>query len=113
MLHALRPGAEVAQLVGAGIWPVFLLIAVEVLSRVDWGEHRGQRLAGIAGAVVVALVAAIASYSHMRSLLGTWGESPFMAGIGPVAVDGLMVLCGMALMVTGRAGHTGDQEASR
>lgn len=111
VLHALQPAAPAAAVVGSAVWPVLLLIAVEVLSRVDWGTHRGQRVAGLAGAGVVAIVAAIASYQHMRGLLLGWGEPPFLAAIEPIAVDGLMVLCGMALLVAGR--HTGDQEVTR
>lgn len=111
VLHALQPAAPAAAVVGSAVWPVLLLIAVEVLSRVDWGEHRGQRIAGLTGAGVVAVVAAIASYQHMRGLLLGWGEPPFLAAIEPIAVDGLMVLCGMALLVAGR--HTGSQEVTR
>lgn len=111
VLHALEPGAPKAAVVGSAIWPVLLLIAVEILSRVSWGSHRGQRWAGLAGAAAVAIVAAIASYQHMRGLLLSWGEGAFLASIGPLAVDGLMVLAGMALMVTGR--DTGDQEVTR
>lgn len=111
VLHALQPAAPAAAVIGSAVWPVLLLIAVEVLSRVDWGTHRGQRIAGLAGAGVVAIVAAIASYQHMRGLLLGWGEPPFLAAIEPIAVDGLMVLCGMALLVAGR--HTGDQEVTR
>lgn len=111
VLHALQPAAPAAAVIGSAVWPVLLLIAVEVLSRVDWGEHRGQRIAGLTGAGVVAIVAAIASYQHMRGLLLGWGEPPFLAAIEPIAVDGLMVLCGMALLVAGR--HTGSQEVTR
>lgn len=111
VLHALQPSAPAAAVIGSAVWPVLLLIAVEVLSRVEWGRHRGQRFAGLSGAGVVAIVAAIASYQHMRGLLLGWGEPPFLAAIEPIAVDGLMVLCGMALLVAGR--DNGDQEVAR
>lgn len=111
VLHALTPAAPAAAVIGSAVWPVLLLIAVEVLSRIDWGEHRGQRVAGLAGAGVVAIVAAIASYQHMRGLLLGWGEPAFLAAIEPIAVDGLMVLCGMALLVAGR--QTGHEEVTR
>lgn len=111
VLHALEPGVPEAAVVGSAIWPVLLLIAVEILSRVSWGSHRGQRWAGLAGAAAVAIVAAIASYQHMRGLLLSWGEGAFLASIGPLAVDGLMVLAGMALMVTGRENE--HQEVTR
>lgn len=111
VLHALEPGVPRAAVVGSAIWPVLLLIAVEILSRVSWGSHRGQRWAGLAGAAAVAIVAAIASYQHMRGLLLSWGEGAFLASIGPLAVDGLMVLAGMALMVTGRENE--HQEVTR
>lgn len=110
VLHALSPAAPAAAVIGSAVWPVLLLIAVEVLSRVEWGQHRGQRFAGLAGAGVVAVVAAVASYQHMRGLLLGWGEPVFLAAIEPIAVDGLMVLCGMALLVAGR--DNGSQEVA-
>jgi hypothetical protein len=111
VLHAMsEPAAPAAAVAGAAVWPVFLLIAVEILSRVQWGQHWGQRWAGLIGAAAVAIVAAIESYMHMRGLLLSWGETPFLATIGPLAVDGLMVLAGMALLAIG---DTSDQEVTR
>ena len=56
------------------------------------------------GAVLaVALVAAIASYEHMRSLAGLAGEG-WRAWLLPISVDGLAVAASMTMLVRRRAG---------
>jgi hypothetical protein len=97
---------NLAAEVGAVVWPLFLLIAVEVISRVPWPKGWGWMLARIAGVVAVALVGAVISYQHIEAVLLTWGYNPLSAGVGPLAVDGLMVVSGfgMLAMAGGRAG---------
>lgn len=89
-----EPGA----VVGAGFWPLALLLAVEVLSRVRWRPGAWWNLARFGGTGLVAVVAAVLSYRHMAGLLSTFGEDPFSAHLGPLAVDGLMVVAGFALL---------------
>jgi hypothetical protein len=66
-------------------------------------------IARYGGTGLVAVVAAVMSYRHMRSLLASYGEDPLNAAIGPLAVDGLMVVAGFALLAMNHA----DERTSR
>jgi len=93
-----EPGA----VVGAIVWPVFLFIAIEILVKPAWpaGWHWGLIRWG--GLLPVALVAAFVSYRHLSGLLAHYGEEPLVYYLGPLAVDGLMVMATGALLATGR-----------
>ena len=54
----------------------------------------------------VASVAAIVSYRHLSGLLAFYGEDTITATIGPLAVDGLMVMATGALLATTRENPT-------
>ncbi|MBV8932042.1 MAG: hypothetical protein JOZ47_14045 [Kutzneria sp.] len=95
-----------AQL-GAAVWPLGLLLSVEVLSRVRWPQGWLWALAKYGGAGTVALGSAVISYGHIRDVLTSWGYSPVGAGVGPLVIDGLMTICGFAMLAT-----AGDQTAN-
>lgn len=82
-------------------WPVALLAAIEVLARNEW-EH-GARWTAVRwfGLVPVCVVAALVSYRHMSGLLAYYGDDAITAALGPVAVDGLMIMCTGAIIMTG------------
>lgn len=82
---------------GALLWPVALFIALEVLVNGQWGRHWGWLVMRVAAVGPVAVVAAVVSYQHLSGLLHSWHEDGFTARFGPVAVDGLMVVCSAAL----------------
>lgn len=86
----------------AGLWPILLTVGVELLSRVAW-KSLGEAGAWTARALVgaVALVAGVISYQHMHELLLFLGESPVTALIGPVGIDGLIGVGGLALLAIG------------
>ncbi|MFJ9365314.1 DUF2637 domain-containing protein [Nocardia sp. NPDC101769] len=88
----------IAARVGAAIWPIGLLLSVEVLSRVAWRRGPGWALARFGGAGTVALGSAVISYSHVRDVLLAWGYGHPAAEFGPLTLDGLMVVCGFALL---------------
>lgn len=90
----------VAQ-VGAAVWPIALLIAVEVLSRVQWPTGGLWRFARYGGVGLVAAGSGVISYGHIRQVLMTWGYSGLGAGVGPLVIDGLMVVSGFALLAKG------------
>ena len=99
-----EPGA----VVGAIVWPVFLFIAVEILARVAWPHGRIWQAVRWAGLLPVAVVAALVSYRHLSGLLAHYGEEGLVVRLGPIAVDGLMVMAAGALLATGRHRNTPD-----
>ncbi|MEV0292587.1 DUF2637 domain-containing protein [Nocardia sp. NPDC050710] len=68
------------------------------MSRARWRRGRWWAVARFGGAGAVAAGSAIISYSHLRDVLLTWGYSPIAAGVGPLTLDGLMVVSGFALL---------------
>lgn len=88
----------VGAVLAASFWPMALLISIEIISRVDWPAGRKWWLLRYGGLTTVALIAAIISYSHMVGLLGVYGEGYFTAHIGPLAIDGLMIVSSTALL---------------
>jgi Protein of unknown function (DUF2637) len=97
-----EPGA----VVGAVVWPVFLYVAVEIFVKVRWPEGIAWRLVRWVGLLPVAGLAAMVSYRHLSGLLAHYGEEPIIYYVGPLAVDGLMVMATGALLATGRQRHT-------
>ncbi|AEB44213.1 DUF2637 domain-containing protein [Micromonospora maris] len=89
-------------------WPVALFVAVEILTRIPWGDGIGSFVARVSGVLPVAMVAAVVSYRHLSGLLEHFGEDPLTVAIGPLAVDGLMVMASAALLVTSRRKSTGS-----
>ncbi|MBM7086834.1 DUF2637 domain-containing protein [Micromonospora humidisoli] len=83
-------------------WPVALFVTVEILTRIPWGNGASSVFARVAGVLPVAVVAAVVSYRHLSGLLAHFGEDPLTIAIGPLAVDGLMVMASAALLVTSR-----------
>ena len=76
------------------------LVAIEVLARVSWpagGRWLAIRFGGLGP---VALVAAVVSYRHLSGLLAFYGEDTITSTVGPLAVDGLMVMATGALLAT-------------
>ena len=88
--------------VGAIFWPVALFVAVEILARVAWPAGRRWAVLRFGGLLPVAGVAAFVSYRHLAGLLSFYGEDGLTAVLGPLAVDGLMVMATGALLATGR-----------
>ncbi len=93
-----EPGA----VVGAVVWPVFLFVAVEIFVRIRWPHGVSWHLLRWVGLLPVAAVAAFVSYRHLSGLLAHYGEEPIIYYVGPLAVDGLMVMATGALMATSR-----------
>lgn len=83
---------------GAAVWPIALLLAVEVLSRVQWPDGPLWMVARFGGVGAVGLFAAVISYGHIHDVLTAWGYAWYAAAVGPLAVDGLMVVAGFALL---------------
>ena len=56
------------------------------------------RIARYGGLTTVASIAALLSYKHMSALLTAYGEDAVGAALGPLVVDGLLVVCSVALL---------------
>lgn len=93
-----EPGAVLS----AVIWPVFLFVAIEILARYSWPAGRHWMVLRFGGLLPVALVAAVVSYRHLSGLLAHYGEDALTVAIGPLAVDGLMIMAAGALIATAR-----------
>ncbi|PRY30255.1 hypothetical protein [Pseudosporangium ferrugineum] len=91
--------------IGAVFWPVALFVATEILTRVAWPTGWTWQLLRWLGMVPVAFVAALVSYRHLSGLLAFYGEEPIVCVLGPLAVDGLMVMATGAILATGTHQH--------
>lgn len=96
--HAASDGMKPGEWAGAAFWPLALMLSIEILTRVRWQPEARWIVARLSGLVLVALVAAVLSYLHLRGLLLYWGEGVFQSSIGPLAVDGLMLIAATALL---------------
>lgn len=89
---------EIGAVVSSAFWPIALGVGAEILVRTPWPAERRWTAAKFLGLLPVALVAAIVSYRHLSALLAHYGDDWLTAHIGPVAVDGLMVMAAAALL---------------
>ncbi|MEM9656350.1 MAG: DUF2637 domain-containing protein [Actinomycetota bacterium] len=97
----------VARAVAA--WPpVALLLVVDVLGRAPTADGWTGRLSVLA-AGLVASVAALASFAHVRHVALAVGESELVAWVLPLSVDGLAVVCSVALVEMNRRLRTEPQ----
>lgn len=110
------PGAgrpPVGAQLAAAFYPCALLLVVEILARVPWPSSPWWGAARYGGASAVAGVAAVVSYRHMSALLSAYGEDRLTSAIGPLAVDGLMVVASFALLAIGRQTHADTAPTAR
>lgn len=96
--HAASDGMKPGEWAGAAFWPMALMLTIEILTRVRWQPGKRWTAARVAGLVLVALVAAVLSYRHLAGLMTYWGEDWANAHLGPLAVDGLMLVAATALL---------------
>ncbi len=96
--HAASDGMQSGEWAGAAFWPLALLLSIEIIVRVRWQPEKRWTIARFAGLLVVSIVSAILSYLHLRSLLIFWDYGTFQGTIGPLAVDGLMLIAASALL---------------
>ncbi len=90
----------VGSVIGAVFWPVALIMALELMARTPWPAGWSWVAVRWLGLLPVAVVAAVVSYRHLSGLLGFYREDALTATIGPLAVDGLMVMASGALLAT-------------
>jgi hypothetical protein len=80
----------------AVLFPIGALAGIEFVSRFT-GLHKILRY-GVLG--LASAVAVISSYLHIVHVLLWYGQGVFISVIGPIAVDGLMILCTMQILST-------------
>lgn len=102
----------VGAVLGTTFWPVALFVAVEMLARTPWRPGARWVLLRWVGIVPVAFVAAFVSYRHLSGLLAFYGEDHITATLGPLAVDGLMVMATGALIATAPTGSAATADAA-
>lgn len=89
-------------------WPVFLGIGIEVLTRVAWERNWRHWAARALLVGPMSLVAAVMSYLHLHHLMVLSGEPGLAQAVGPLAVDGTLFGCTVALLVTRAAERMTD-----
>lgn len=83
----------------AAVWPVLSFLAIEIIVRIVWRSTLTHYLAR-AFVLGPAIPAVIVSYEHQHALLIMMGEGALVSAIGPLAIDGLMIGCTLALLFT-------------
>ncbi|GAA1449617.1 DUF2637 domain-containing protein [Nocardiopsis tropica] len=113
VLHALDGGGtvEAGRVIASGWAPVALLLVAELVARARTAGPWWIGALRWAGTAVVAGVAAVVSYGHMRDLLLSYGESDLVAHLLPLSVDGLLLVASLAL--AGPGALDGDQGVPR
>ena len=101
------PGA----VVGAVFWPLALFVAIEILARTAWPEGAAWKVVRLGGLLPVAVVAAVVSYRHLSGLIRYYGEDGLTATVGPLAVDGLMIVASAAIVASAPASGAGRAPA--
>ncbi|MBV8934049.1 MAG: ComEC/Rec2 family competence protein [Kutzneria sp.] len=95
----------------AGLSREVSLVAV-VANRVPWRQGWGWSLARFGGTGTVALGSAVISYGHVQDVLTAWDYGVLAAHVGPLVLDGLMVISGFALLAMSRT-PSADSQAGR
>lgn len=83
---------------GSAVWPLALLLSIEVLARVAWPKGLWWGIARFGGLSIVASGAFAISYQHINHVLASWGYEMLSQGVGPLVIDGLMIICGVAML---------------
>lgn len=94
-------------------WPVWTWVGIEVLTRIEWRRHWSHWIARLILMGPTTLVAAFVSYLHLHHLMVLSGEPGLAQAVGPLAIDGTLFGCTVALLVTRAQERTAGQERTR
>ncbi|GIH10303.1 hypothetical protein Rhe02_83700 [Rhizocola hellebori] len=83
----------------AAAWPVLLFVALEILVRVNWRRGFWGIFARAGALTPIIVITGLVSWRHIRGMLLHHGEDQIVAALGPLAVDGLMLISTVALFV--------------
>lgn len=94
------PSPSALSIIRAVIWPVGLFLAIEMFMRVPWEQKVAHHLVRWIGILLPAGLAALVSYRHLRGLMLSDGEGMLEASVGPIVIDGLMLMATLGLLLT-------------
>lgn len=94
-------------------WPLLTWVAIEVLTRTVWSRSFSHVATRVFLTGPVALVAAFVSYLHLHHLMVLSGEPGLAQAVGPLAIDGTLFGCTVALLVTRAQERAAGQTAKR
>jgi hypothetical protein len=103
--NVLHADANVVSRLIAAWPPAALAITVELISRVPVASRSLAALRLVAAASVAG-IAAVISYTHMRSVAIAYGEDGLTATIMPLSVDGMAVVASICLVEIARRVRT-------
>ena len=91
-------------------WPVWTWVGIEVLTRTQWSRHWTHWIARLILMGPTTVVAAFVSYLHLSHVMLLAGEPSLARTLGPLAIDGTLFGCTVALLVTRRGTFERDTE---
>ncbi len=100
--HAILAQSEITlwlRIPGGVLWPVLTFLAIEIIVRTVW-EQRFTHYLSRTFVLGPAIPALIISYNHQYDLMRMMGETRFLSALAPLAIDGLMIGCTLALLFT-------------
>lgn len=71
-------------------------------------SDRYIRLATVISVVLLAVIAAVVSFGHMRELALRHGEARWSATLIPLSVDGMVVAASMSVLLSSKTGRRGE-----
>jgi hypothetical protein len=71
-------------------------------------SDRCIRLATVVSVVLLAVIAAVVSFGHMRELALRHGEARWSATLIPLSVDGMVVAASMSVLLASETGRRGE-----
>lgn len=92
-------------IVFAATWPLALIGSVELLARLGWSDTIFAKIVRYGVMSAVAVFAAVISYQHIREVLLSWRYNELSANVGPLVIDGLMILAGYAMVMGSKNGE--------
>jgi hypothetical protein len=69
---------------------------------------RGIRVVTVISVVLLAVIAAVVSFGHMRELALRHGEARWSATLIPLSVDGMVVAASMSVLLASKVGRRGE-----
>lgn len=108
---SLEPNAETGAYVSGLLWPLGLLLAIELLIHTPWRKGWADSMTIIGVLVLVAGVAAWISYGHGVHVLDHWGYDTIGQHVGPLVPDAAMAMATLALQRVGQARRLATAEA--